>query len=101
MPKSSSIFARVDPQIKEQAEAVLGRLGISMSNAVDIFFRQVIIHQGLPFEIKLKKNIPLFLNELDKTEFDAAIAEGIADIENGKTFSDDEAKEYLHKKLGI
>ena len=58
MAKTSSVFARVDTHIKEQAEAVLDRLGISMSNAVDIFFRQVIIHQGLPFEVKLKKNPP-------------------------------------------
>ena len=101
MAKTSSVFARVDTHIKEQAEAVLDRLGLSMSNAVDIFFRQVIIHQGLPFEVKLKKNPPLFLNELGKTEFDAAIAEGIADIENGKTLSNDKAKEHLQKKLGI
>ena len=37
MSKTTSIFARVEPEIKEQAEMVLNKLGISMSNAINIF----------------------------------------------------------------
>ena len=40
MAKTSNVFARVEPEIKEQAELVLSKLGISMSNAVNIFLRQ-------------------------------------------------------------
>jgi DNA-damage-inducible protein J len=37
MSKTTSIFTRVEPEIKEQAEMVLNKLGISMSNAINIF----------------------------------------------------------------
>ena len=37
MSKIASIYARVEPEIKEQAEMVLNKLGISMSNAINIF----------------------------------------------------------------
>ena len=51
MAKTSNIFARVEPEIKEQAELVLTELGIPMSNAINIFLRQIIIQKGIPFEI--------------------------------------------------
>ena len=43
MAKTTNIFARVEPEVKEQAEKVLEHLGISMSNAIDIFLRQVVL----------------------------------------------------------
>ena len=45
MAKTSNIFTRVDPEIKEQAEQVLERLGIPMSNAVGMFLRQVVMQR--------------------------------------------------------
>ena len=42
MAKTSNVFARVEPKIKEQAEQVLEKLGIPMSNAVSMFLRQVV-----------------------------------------------------------
>jgi addiction module RelB/DinJ family antitoxin len=61
MSKTTSIFARVEPEIKEQAEMVLNKLGIPMSNAINIFLRQVILQNGLPFEVKITHNRPLAL----------------------------------------
>ena len=53
MSKTSSVFARVEPEIKEQAEQVLEQLGIPMSNAIGLFLNQVVLQRGIPFEIKL------------------------------------------------
>lgn len=50
MARTSNIYVRIDPPIKAQAEGVLEKIGIPMSNAVAIFLRQVIMHNGLPFE---------------------------------------------------
>ena len=41
MARTSNVFARVEPEIKQQAESVLEQLGIPMSNAIGIFLRQV------------------------------------------------------------
>lgn len=53
MARTSSVYARVEPEIKEQAESVLDQLGIPMSNAVSMFLRQIVLQQGIPFEMKL------------------------------------------------
>ena len=44
---------RIEPEIKIQGEAVLATLGLSVSEAVSLFYRQIIMHQGLPFEVKI------------------------------------------------
>ena len=38
----------IDPELKNQAESVLGQLGIPMSNAIGLFLRQVVLQQGIP-----------------------------------------------------
>ena len=58
MARTSNVFARVEPEIKQQAESVLEQLGIPMSNAIGIFLRQVAMQKGIPFEIKLP-NVPV------------------------------------------
>ena len=59
MARTSNVFARVEPEIKEQAEQVLEKLGIPMSNAVSMFLRQVVLQRGIPFEMKLPQETPL------------------------------------------
>lgn len=57
MARTSNIFARVEPEIKEQAEQVLDLFGIPMSNAVSMFLRQVVLQRGIPFEMKLPEKV--------------------------------------------
>ena len=52
MPKSSAMSIRIDPEIKTQADSVLSYLGMTTSEAVNIFLRQVILNRGIPFAIK-------------------------------------------------
>lgn len=101
MARTSNVFARVEPEIKEQAEIVLKQLGIPMSNAVSMFLRQVVIQRGIPFEMKLPVNKPLVMGELTKEQFDAEIAKGMADIEDGRVYSADEVEEEMHRLYGI
>ncbi|MBE6133666.1 MAG: type II toxin-antitoxin system RelB/DinJ family antitoxin [Erysipelotrichaceae bacterium] len=53
MRKTASLCVRIDPEIKKQAEKVLEELGISVSTAINIFYKQVILHNGLPFEVNI------------------------------------------------
>ncbi len=70
MARTSNVFARVEPEIKEQAEQVLERLGIPMSNAVSMFLRQVVLQRGIPFEIKLPQTELLNYSSLTREQFD-------------------------------
>jgi DNA-damage-inducible protein J len=50
--KSAMIRARMKPQIKKAAEEFFNSVGLSTSEAIDIYFHYVILHQELPFKIK-------------------------------------------------
>lgn len=47
----TQISFRLDEQVKSDAEALFGRLGMSLSTAINVFLRQCIAHRGLPFEV--------------------------------------------------
>ena len=53
MSKTESIRARVEPDLKARAEAVFGVLGLTPTEAITLFYRQVALHQGLPFPVRI------------------------------------------------
>ena len=80
MARTANVFARVEPELKEQAESVLDQLGIPMSNAVGMFLRQVVLQKGIPFEMKLPRTAPLAYGSLTKEKFDKEIEKGMSDV---------------------
>jgi len=73
MANSTTIQARIDVNTKKQVKGILDALGISMSEALSMYIRQIILHRGIPFELKIP-------NEL-----------------TAKTLRDSEAGKGLHK----
>ena len=65
MPKTAMIRARTDRALKEEAEHVFDELGLNQTQAINLFYRQVVLHQGLPFEVKIP-------NAATKAAIDAA-----------------------------
>jgi DNA-damage-inducible protein J len=55
MAKTAYISVRIDPKIKEEAEKILKELGLTVSEAITLLFRQIILHNGLPFKVDLPK----------------------------------------------
>ena len=53
MTKTGTVRARISPVLKDSAEAILDSLGLNASQAITIFYRQVELHNGLPFEVSL------------------------------------------------
>lgn len=93
MARTPNVFARVEPEVKEQAEQVLDRLGIPMSNAVGMFLRQIVLQRGIPFEMKLPAyEEPVAYGSLTKEQFNAEIEKGMEDIRAGRVYSADEAE---------
>ena len=90
MAKSSTVFARVEPELKGQAEEVLAELGISMSSAVNLFLRQVVIERGIPFPLRLSRRGLLDISTLTDEELNAEIQKGFDDIEAGRVHSSSE-----------
>ena len=84
VPRTSNVFARVEPEIKEQAESVLNQLGIPMSNAIGLFLRQVIMQRGIPFDMRLPSRKPMSIGAMNAAELNAELEKGYADIAAGK-----------------
>jgi len=53
MSKTAVITARIEPELKESAEQVFTQLGLTTSQAITLFLRQVELQQGLPFTLKV------------------------------------------------
>lgn len=85
MEKTATLNLRVNPAVKQQAEAVLLKLGVSMSTAVDIYLRQITLTGGIPFMVSLPK-APSEINaeEMSAQELRAKLQKGVDDIELGK-----------------
>ena len=99
MAKTANIYTRVDPEIKDRAENILDQLGIPMSNAIGIFLRQVIIHNGLPFEMTLPA--PTAAGGLTKEQLDAELKKGFDDVNAGNLISADEVEATMKRRYGI
>ena len=52
----TSMSIRLDSEVKEQAQQVFNNLGMDMTTAINIFLRQAIQYQGLPFDVRLDEN---------------------------------------------
>ena len=75
--KTANVTARIQPNIKEQAEAILDRLGIPVSVFIDMTYRQVIMRDGVPFSL----NIP------DKLVTRDSITQGLDEATGEKEYT--------------
>lgn len=94
MAKSANLYARIEPEVKEQAENILATLGIPASNAINMFYKQIILQQGIPFAVKMPVNKPLNIAMLTDTKLNEELEQGYHDMKTknvqpaNKVFSD-------------
>lgn len=101
MARTANIYTRVDPVVKEQAEQILDQLGIPMSNAIGMFLRQVVMHNGIPFDMKLPIRRPLAYGELTAEEFDAEIQKGFDDVKEGRVYTANDVEAQMKNRYGL
>ena len=53
MSKTETVRARIEPRLKRDAEAVLKKVGLTSSEAITLFYKQVELMQGLPFPVRV------------------------------------------------
>lgn len=99
--KSANLYVRIEPDVKEQAEGILSALGIPASNAINMFYKQIILQKGLPFEVKLPTTKPVAMGALTKEELDAEIEKGYVDMAADRTVPAQKAFADIRKKYGL
>lgn len=101
MAKSANLYARIEPDLKEQAESILSALGIPASNAITMFYKQIILQKGLPFEVKLPATRPVDISGLTEEQLSEELEKGYADIAAGRTRAAKGVFEDIRKDYGV
>jgi DNA-damage-inducible protein J len=84
--KTGMIRARIDPDLKVRAETILGALGLNPSDAIRLFYTQITLSQGLPFDVRIPN---------------AATRRTIRDARSGKNLKHYGSTTGMFEKLGI
>lgn len=98
MNKTANVNVRIQENIKIQAEQILETIGISRATAIDMFYRQIILNKGIPFSLKIPKELPVREN-MDEKDFDSLMANGYIQAIQGDTYDIEEVFEDLEKGL--
>ena len=68
--KTANVIARVEPEVKEKAEAIMSKLGVPTSVVINMLYKQIILTKSIPFSLSLPA-APMALDEMDAAAFDA------------------------------
>ena len=100
--KTATVLVRLEPEIKQSADRILSRIGMTTSSATNIFLHQVVQEGGLPFKphIATKPNIP-DMDELSKEEIIKLLNESEKDIKEGRTRPFEEVMSEMEAKYGF
>lgn len=86
MNKSAMIRARIDPALKDEVESVFEQLGLTTTEAITLFYRQVKLNRGLPFDVRIPNEVTL---------------RTFADTDAGKNLVPCEDAQDMFARLGI
>lgn len=99
--KSANLYARIEPDVKEQAEKILSTLGIPASSAINMFYKQIILQRGLPFDVKIPSSRPVDMSALSETELHEELEKGYADMKAGRSRSAKEVFSNIRKDYNL
>jgi DNA-damage-inducible protein J len=85
MNKAATVQARIDFNLKQQADMILHRIGLSASQAINALYAQIVLRKGIPFELRIPSDITLqAIHELENGggEIFSNFHDMINDLEN-------------------
>lgn len=94
--KTANVMARVEPDVKEQAEAIMAKLGIPASTVINMLYKQIIMTRSIPFSLSIPY-APIARDEMDTAAFDAMMGEGLAQAKAGQGVPLEDAFSLLYK----
>lgn len=98
--KSANVLARVEPEVKEQAEAILSKLGIPASVAINALYKQIIFTKSIPFPLSLPTE-PVSLDSMATAEFDTIMETGLSQAKANQSRPISEAFSDLRQGLNL
>lgn len=95
--KTANVTARIQPEIKQQAEAILDQLGIPVSVLIDSLYRQIILTNSIPYPFRIP-TLPT-REGMTPAQFDAQMAEGLRQAKAEQGLALKEAFEKIREDL--
>ena len=99
MEKTGSIYVKIDNNDKVMAEGILRQLGVTPSSLIQMLYKQVIVTQGIPFDVCLPSE-PIATGNMSKEEIMSLVQEGIDSCASG-TYSKEEVDKIFADKYGL
>lgn len=99
MAKTETLHIRINESVKENAEETLAALGITLSEAVNMFLCQVNLTGGIPFEVKLPAPESVIIRSED--DLRQKLREAEEDFQAGRTYTAEEVFGRLRDKYGL
>lgn len=96
--KTANVLARVEPEVKEQAEEIMSQLGIPVSVVINMLYKQIIMKKAIPFSLSVS-SMPITLDEMDATTFNSVMENGLKQAKNGNSKDMNDVFSALHKEL--
>ena len=85
--KTANLYARIEPETKVCAESILESLGIPVSTAINMFYKQIILNNGIPFELKLPKNKNIDISKMTESQFNSEMEKAYQEMQDKKGIS--------------
>ncbi|MEL1133854.1 type II toxin-antitoxin system RelB/DinJ family antitoxin [Desulfitobacterium sp. THU1] len=80
--KTANVLARVEPEIKEKAEAIMSKLGIPASVVINMLYKQIIMTKSIPFSLSLP-DLPMARDEMNADTFNTIMQNGLDEAKAG------------------
>lgn len=96
--KSANVLARVEPEVKEQAESIMSQLGLPASVVINALYKQIIMTKSIPFSLSLPKE-PATLDSMTNEEFDAIMGKGLSQAKNDISYPVADVFDKLRQEL--
>ncbi len=101
MANTTAVYARIDTNLKDNAEGILSQLGISPSAAIQMLYSQIVLLKGMPFQPKLPESKVFSVEGMNRTEFDNELKKGLESIKAGRVHSVEDVDDMLAEEFGI
>ncbi len=101
MANTSAVYARIDTNLKENAEHILAQLGITPSSAIQMLYSQIVLTRGLPLDLRLPSEKPVAIGGMTKEQIDMELQKGMDDIAAGRVLSADDVEAEMRSLYGI
>ena len=96
--KTANVMARVAPDVKAQAEAIMEQLGIPVSVVINSLYKQIIMTRSIPFSLTLPRE-PISIEEMDEKTFNTMMEKGYQQALNGESRPMEEVFADIRKKM--